>query len=188
MMASATVAPLEDRSDPGFALVACLLLALVAAAAAASTQLAAVVESRIAHNAVTRERAFEAAEYGLREALHDARRATSATRDLPLFFPEGPSDTAEVPGAPGDAYSYRLYYEGRHDGPAAEAAGLVEFHFVAEATGVADGGATDTHVQRFYVLRVSEWTGDADAPCEECALEAFEVGPWRTSWLQAQAE
>jgi hypothetical protein len=179
--------PSNHHDNRGFALVACLLLALLAAAAAAATQLAAGVASRIALNSVTRERAFEAAEYGVHAALRDVRRTTSATREAPLVFPE--DDTADVPGTPGDAYSYRLYYEGRHEGPAAEAAGLVEFHFVAEATGLAVDGASDTHVQRFYVLRDPGWTGDAEAlPCEECPGEAIDLRPWRTSWLQTQAE
>ena len=180
--------PSSFRAGRGFVLVACLLLALLAAAGVTATQLASVVDSRISLNAVARERAFEAAEYGLHEALRDTRRATSATAAAPLVFPAAPAVTAAVPGAPGDGYAYRLHYEGRRDGPAA-AAGLVEFHFVAEATGVAGGGATDTHVQRFYVLRAPAWTGDAAVPpCAECAAEAVELRPWRTSWLQAQAE
>jgi hypothetical protein len=70
--------------------------------------------------------------------------------------------------------------------------GIEAYHFVIEATGASARGATDTHVQGFYLLVPADpaATVDADACPDrsgDCgSLADFE--PRRTYWLQKSAE
>jgi hypothetical protein len=67
--------------------------------------------------------------------------------------------------------------------------GLRAYHFVVEATGMSSRGATDSHVQGFYVLGPetppATLTPPACAPdCSDPSIYA----PVRTFWLQRDAE
>jgi hypothetical protein len=155
---------------------------------------AALIEQRIAANLDQRERAFQAAEYGIELAIHSTDLTTSLTQDAPRWVP---SDGTQVPlpDSTTDGYAYRLYLAAitpsglpAHD----PASVLTAFHFVIEASGYSARGAADTHVQSFKVLRPAEWTGGpAFADCapadEDCVPMPFPA-PRRTSWVQIEAE
>jgi hypothetical protein len=164
------------------------MLATIIAMIATSTQLAAVVTLRLAHNAEQRDRAFEAAEHAVQAALGGAPLATTYTPEAPLVFPALPAATAPVPDGNGDGFAYRLHYLGRRAAAGDDGLPGMEFHFAVEATGVTPSGATDTHVQGFFVRREAGWVSDAAEPCEDACAPAVAAPPQRTFWLQSQAE
>ena len=178
----------------GFALAACLLLLTVLAILSIAGFTAALVEQRIAANLEQRERAFQAAEYGVEQAINSTDLATSLTRDAPRSVPANGAQVP-LPDSTVDGYAYRLYLAAvtpsglpAHD----PASALTAFHFVIEASGYSSRGAADTHVQSFKVLRPADWTGGpasadcapADADCEPMPYPP----PVRTSWVQLEAE
>jgi type IV pilus assembly protein PilX len=178
----------------GFALVTCLLLLTVFAILALAGFTAALVEQRIASNVDERERAFQAAEFGIEQALRTADLGTSLTTDAPLAVPDD-DGTLALPGAAADRYAYRLYFAGASPSglPALDpAAMLTAFHFVIEATGHGPRGAAANHVQSFKVLRPATWTqGPADASCDPSDADCvppLAAGPVRTSWIEVDAE
>jgi len=96
-----------------------------------------------------------------------------------------------VPCSTPDAYTYRLYYDASTDPPAGTGthAGLKAYHFVVEATGTSARGATDTHVQGFYVLGPEVTPGVLTPPaCAPGCSDPGAYGPRRTFWLQKGAE
>jgi hypothetical protein len=177
------------HGEHGVALVFCLLLLAMFALLGLPTLSAAVVELRLAQNADLQERAFQAAEYAIDEAVRTADLGTADTFDMPRTIPA--SGTLPVPGAAGDAYSFRLYFAQAtpivEPDPTAPPSGQLEFHFVAEATGYAARGAADTHVQGFRIVREAGWTSDAAACSPEPACVA-PAAPLRTFWYAQGGE
>jgi hypothetical protein len=179
------------HGERGLALVFCLLLLGVFALLGLPTLSAAIVELRLAQNADLQQRAFRAAEHALDVAVRTADLTIADTFATPRRVPE--SGTLPVPGAPGDSYSFRLYFAQSMPvaatDPAAAPADSHEFHFVVEATGHAARGAADTHVQGFRIVRATGWTEDAAAPgCStdpDCDAPA---APVRTFWYAAGSE
>jgi hypothetical protein len=178
----------------GFALATCLLLLAVFAIVAAAGFTAALVELRIASNVQERDRAFQAAEYGIGQALQAPAIGTALTTAAPLIVPPEGGTTALPDDSP-DSYSYRLYYAGSTPSglpPAHPAAAMTAFHFIIEATGISARGGTSRQVQSFKVRRPPAWmAGPADATCEPAdpACMALPVpAPVRTSWLETEAE
>jgi type II secretory pathway pseudopilin PulG len=178
------------HGERGLALVFCLLLLGVFALLGVPALSAAIVELRLAQNADLQQRAFRAAEHALDVAVQTADLTVAETFATPRVIPE--SGALPVPGAPGDSYSYRLYFAQSMPvatpDPAAPA-DRREFHFVVEATGHASRGATDTHVQGFSIVRATGWTADASTPdcspdpeCDEPAA------PVRTFWYATGSE
>jgi PilX N-terminal len=179
----------------GFALVFVLpLLALIAIVSLASFA-AAIVDQRMAANVEQRERAFQAAEFAIAQALRAPGLGTATTYASPLIEPAAGGVRAIAGSAP-DGYAYRAYFDRAlppADAPEAAAAGVLAFHFVVEATGHAGRGARDVHVQGFRLLRPAGWT--ADPPPAACAPDdaGCEAAPTypaaeRTFWLQVEAE
>lgn len=180
------------RRRRGFALATCLLLLTVFAVLAIAGFTAALVEQRIAANVELRERSFQAAEYGIEQALQAPDLATSATLVAPRIMP-ATGGSVPVPDAAVDSYSYRLYFAGSTPSglPVTDPAALLEaYHFVIEATGFSARGARSTLVQYFKVLRPAGWTG-GPATCApddgSCAALPYPP-PSRTSWREAEAE
>lgn len=180
------------RHVQGFALATCLLLLTVFAILAVAGFTAALVEQRIAANVELRERSFQAAEYGIEQALRAPDLAISATLAAPRTVP-ATGGSVPVPDAAGDSYAYRLHFAGSTPSglPPTDPAALLEaFHFVIEATGFSARGARSTLVQNFKVLRPAGWTG-GPATCApgdgSCAAQPSPP-PIRTSWFEAEAE
>jgi len=180
------------RRRRGFALATCLLLLTVFAILAVAGFTAALVQHRIAANVELRERSFQAAEYGIEQALQAPDLATSATLVAPRTVP-ATGGTVPVPDAAVDSYSYRLYFAGSTPSglPATDPAALLEaFHFVIEATGFSARGARSTLVQNFKVVRPAGWTGGPAtcAPDDGSCADLHHHPPSRTSWREAEAE
>jgi type II secretory pathway pseudopilin PulG len=178
----------------GFALVTCLLLLTVFAILAVAGFTAALVEMRIASNLQERERAFQAAAFGIEQGLQAAALGTGLTTVASLRVPAG-GGTMLLPASTADSYTYRLYFAGSTPSglpPLHPAAALTAFHFVIEATGYSSRHATSTQVQSFKVLRPAGWSaGPANAACDpaDAACVPLPVpGPLRTSWIEVEAE
>jgi type II secretory pathway pseudopilin PulG len=187
-------APPASRQNAGFALVTCLVLLTVFAIVAVAGFTAALAELRIASSLTERERAFQAAEYGIEHALATSALATSLTPAAPLRVPAAGS--LPVPqAAAGDAYAYRVYFAGATPSglpPPHPAAPLTAFHFVIETTGYSARGASSRQVQSFKVLRAATWTdGPARFACDPADAGCIALpipDPLRTAWLEAEAE
>lgn len=182
------------RRAPGFALATCLLLLVVFAILAVAGYTAALVQLRIAANVAERDRAFQAAEYGIEQALQAPAISTSLTMTAPLVEPANGGVTS-LPADSPDSYAYRLYFAGSTPSglpPGHPSAALTAFHFIVEATGFSSRRGTSTQVQSFKVLRPGDWTaGPVIAGCDpaDTACVAPPVpGPVRTSWVEAAAE
>ena len=178
----------------GLALVTCLLLLSVFAIIAVAGFATALVEMRIAGNVADRERAFQAAEYGIEQGLRTAALSTALTAIEPLRVPAA-GGAAALPGSSADAYAFRLYFAGATPSglpPLHPAAALTAFHFIVESTGYGSRGGRSHQVQSFKVLRPSTWSaGPADARCDpaDATCVAPPVpGPVRTSWVEVDAE
>jgi hypothetical protein len=183
------------RVERGAALAICLLLLPIATLLGVSAMGTATRELRMAANAEYRERAFQAAEFAIEQAIAtpddiDPRYTYSSPRRVPASA----GTVFSVPGAPTDTYSYVLYYDPAPDGSGVSAedasAGLEAYHFVVEATGTSARGAADVHVQGFYVLRPVGWAGAStvcDGEADDCST-APGAEPRRTFWRQLDSE
>lgn len=182
------------RRPRGIALATCLLLLTVFAILAVAGFTAALIEQRIAANLEQRERAFQAAEYGIEQAIHSPDLDTSLTPGEPRLVP-AIGARVPLPGNSADGYAYRLYLAATTPSglpPHDPGSLLTAFHFVIEASGYSTRGAAATHVQSFKVLRPADWTsGPAFAGCapadEDCVPLPYPQ-PARTSWVQLEAE
>ncbi len=174
----------------GIVLVVALLLLMVLTLLGTTGLVTAVLELRMAANVQYQARAFEAAEFGIEQAMHSPGLATSIGYASPVVVPSsGAAPT--VPGSPPDAYTYRLYYDASTDPPADTGSntGLKAYHFVVEATGISAQGATDTHVQGFYVLGPEVPPAVLTPPaCAPACSNPGAYGPKRTFWLQKGAD
>lgn len=169
----------HPRCQNGAALVIGLLLAMVLAVLATHGLSTSVVDLRTAATTEHRERAFQAAEFGIEQALASAGLLTTYTYSRPLLVPAS-GGPLELPGSASDSYAYRLYYD-TSAGPVplpdgGPDAGLVAYHFVIESTGRSLRGAEDTHVQGFCVI----------APAGLVDLSGHERR--RTHWRQNRAD
>jgi type IV pilus assembly protein PilX len=177
----------------GIALATCLLLLAVFAILAIAGFSTALIEQRIAANVAHREQAFQAAEYGIEQALHAGDLAIASTYGSPRLVP---GDGTRLPMPSGDdSYAYRIYFAAATPSglpPTDPAAALTAFHFVIEATGHGPRGARATHSQSFRVLRPADWIGGAAAgdcaPADEACVNLPGDGPRRTAWVQLEAE
>jgi len=178
----------------GIALAVCLPILAVLAMIGLAAYAAAIVELRMAANVEYQVRAFEAAEFAIEQALLADDLGTAYTYTSPRIVP-AQAARLSVPGRPGDAFSYRLYFAEAQplDGTRAGSGDdVLAFHFVIEATGYSARGAQDLHVQGFYVARTMGWTGDGDAtgcPDQTSTCNATPYPPpERTYWLQPDSE
>lgn len=174
----------------GVVLAITLLLMMVLTLLGTSGLVTSVLELRMAANAQYQARAFAAAEYAIEQAIHTPGLATSISYASPLVVPAS-GDAPTVPGSSPDSYTYQVYFDTAttpvSGGEAME--GLRAYHFVVEATGKSSRGATDSHVQGFYVLGPeippAALTPPPCAPdCSDPSIHA----PVRTFWMQRNAE
>jgi len=186
--------PRARRRERGAALAIGLLLLPVATLLAVAAMATATLELRMAANADYRERAFQAAEFAIEQAINSPDLRTAYTSASPKIVPATGSPLG-VPGSTADTYSYRLYYDptpaGSATPPESASAGLEAYHFVIEASGRSARGAQDLHVQAFYVLHPIGWSGTTSAGCEASTTECVDAPgsrPQRTYWRQQDAE
>lgn len=137
----------------GAALVVGLMLLLVLTVLGITGVVTAALELQMSGNTQFQERAFQAAEFGIEQAINAPDLSTSTT----LAAPKVVAPTT-VQGATTDRYGYRLYYDNSAGstpvpgGGYSIGTGLEAYHFVVESTGSSVRGAQDTHVQSFYIL------------------------------------
>jgi type IV pilus assembly protein PilX len=143
-----------NRPAPGFqrqqgaALVVGLILLLVLTILAVSGVFTSTMELRMVRNTQSQERAFQAAEVAIEDALANPVLSTSAA------FSQG--DTA-VPNSDPDTYSYELQFVGQAPlgtGMTGYSIGSAfqTYHFEVEATGNGPDNAVADHTQSFYVV------------------------------------
>ena len=197
-------APLHARRQAGVALaIGLALLALFTVLAIAGMQ-AAAIELLMAGNEQARQRAFEAAEAGIEQALADASFSVdpeaaataygdpTAVEPLPIPGSGTPIDgCADDPGQPDLHCEYFLRFD-----PAAgatllpgmdPAGGLRAYHFVIDSVGVAARGARSEHVQSFYIVGPADLLQECIAGLGACMLTTT-ASPVRTTWRQRGAD
>lgn len=143
-----------NRSHPpagrqrGAALVVGLILLLVLTILAVSGVFTSTMELRMVRNTQTQERAFQAAEVAVEDALANPVLSTSTT------FTQA---TTAVPNSPGDTYAYQLQFVGQTPlgtGMTGFSIGSAfeSYHFQVTATGNGPDNALSQHTQSFYVV------------------------------------
>jgi len=177
----------SQRPQHGAALVAGLLLLLVLTVLGTSGMVTATLELQMAGNVQWQERAFQAAEFALEQAIHTADLRTTYTVASARHFPAAGGEQA-VPGSATDTYHYHLYFDSSATGlpppnTAPGGSGLVAFYFVVEGTGTSARGATETHEQSFYVVAPANCFADG------VSCRHFSAGERvRTYWIQKGVE
>ena len=135
-------------SQQGAALVVGLVLLLVLTILAVSGVVTSTMELRMARNMQTQERAFQAAEVAIEDALSNPVLSTSSV------FTQA---TVAVPDSAGDTYSYQLQFAGQTPlgtGMTGFSIGTTfqSYHFQVEAVGNGPDNALAEHTQNFYVV------------------------------------
>jgi type IV pilus assembly protein PilX len=134
--------------EGGAALVVGLILLMVLTILAVSGVMTSTLELRMVGNTQLQERAFQAAEVAVEDALANPVLSTS----VPFTQPTIPN-----PNSPYDQYSYQLQFVG--EAPVGTGmtgysigAGFTTYHFQVDATGTAPGNALAQHVQSFFIV------------------------------------
>lgn len=138
----------SPRHQSGAALVIGLILLLVLTILAVSGVVSSTLELRMAGNQQQQERAFQAAEVAVEQALASPMLSTTAADVQAL---------TTAPGSTVDQYEYRLEYAGEAAiGPGLPGYSLgssfTAYHFAVDARGVSTGGAESRHAQGFYIV------------------------------------
>jgi PilX N-terminal len=174
------------RLQRGAALVIASVILLIITLLGVLSLAAAALELRMSGNLQYQDRAFQAAEFAIEQALSSELLSTAITFSSPRTFP-APGAEALVPGSGTDTYAYRLYFDSSAGGtliPGGSASGtvLVAYHFVIVGTGHSSRGARATHTQGFYV------TGppDCDVAGAMCSFDTAQR--MKTFWEQQGAE
>jgi type IV pilus assembly protein PilX len=139
---------LGPRRQQGAALVIGLILLVVLTILAVSGVFTSTMELRMVRNTQSQERAFQAAEVAVEDALANPVLSTSA------IFNQA---TIAVPNVPGDTYSYRLQFVGQAPlgtGMTGYSIGtsFQTYHFQVDATGNGPDSSVSNHTQSFYVV------------------------------------
>jgi len=178
-----------ERPPPqrGAILITGMLLLLLVSTLGLSALVMASLELQMSANFQHQERAFQAAEFAIEQAIRSPDLSTVYTIASPKLLPASGADPF-VPGSATDTYRYRLYYDTSAgstavpDG-AALGPGISAYHFIIEATGRSSRGAADTHTQSFYVL-VPAGCLPGVGSCG--SLPGY--APTRSYWAQKDAE
>ena len=180
-----------------------VLLAVLTVLAMAGMQ-AAAIELLMAGNEQQRQRAFEAAEAGIEQALGSASfdldpAATAAMYDDPAAVEavpipgrgtpiDGCSDDAGRPDARCEYFVRFDQATGATVMPGMDPdAGQRAYHFVIDSIGVAGRGARSEHTQSFYVLGPAGRIEGCLSGAGSCDL-APATPPVRTTWRQRGAD
>jgi type IV pilus assembly protein PilX len=132
----------------GAALVIGLVLLLIVTILAISGVFTANMELRMVRNTQSQERAFQAAEVAVEDALANPVLSTSTP------FTQA---TIAVPNSAGDTYSYQLQFVGQTPlgtGMTGFSIGTAfqSYHFQVDSTGNGPDNALAQHTQSFYVV------------------------------------
>ena len=138
----------SGRRQQGAALVVGLVLLVVLTVLAVSGVFTSTMELRMVRNTQSQERAFQAAEVAVEDALANPVLSTSAA------FTQAATN---VPNAAPDQYSYTLQFVGSSPlgtGMTGYSIGSAfqSYHFQVDATGTGPDGAVSNHTQSFYVI------------------------------------
>ena len=136
------------RRQQGAALVVGLILLVVLTILAVSGVFTSTMELRMVRNTQSQERAFQAAEVALEDALANPVLSTSAGFN---------QATINVPNAAPDSYSYQMQFVGQTPlgtGMTGYSIGSAfqAYHFQVDSTGNGPDGAVANHTQSFYVV------------------------------------
>jgi type IV pilus assembly protein PilX len=136
------------RRQQGAALVIGLILLVVLTILAVSGVFTSTMELRMVRNSQSQERAFQAAEVAVEDALANPVLSTSAVFN---------QATVAVPNSPGDTYSYSLQFVGETPlgtGMTGYSIGSAfqSYHFQVDTTGNGPDSAVSNHTQSFYVI------------------------------------
>jgi type IV pilus assembly protein PilX len=137
------------RRQQGAALVIGLILLVILTILAVSGVFTSTMELRMVGNTQNQERAFQAAEVAIEDALANPVLSTSTVFNQAEIA---------VPNSPGDTYSYRLQFVGQAPlgtGMTGYSIGtsFTTYHFQVDATGRNPASnATASHTQSFYVV------------------------------------
>jgi len=175
------------RRERGTVLVTVLLLLLVISILGASAMVMAALELQMSGNLEYHERAFQAAEFAIEQAIRSPDLSTAYTMASPKRVPASGADPS-VPGSATDTYRYRLYYDTTAGSTAVPGGnilgpGILAYHFIVEATGKSARGAEDRHTQSFYVL-VPAGCLPRGGACGKLSSYA----PTRSYWVTDNAE
>lgn len=132
----------------GAALVVGLILLLVLTILAVSGVLTSTMELRMVRNTQSQERAFQAAEVAVEDALANPVLSTSSV------FVQAP---VAVPNGYGDTYAYQMQFVGQTPlgtGMTGFSIGSAfqSYHFQVDSTGNGPDNALAQHTQSFYVV------------------------------------
>jgi type IV pilus assembly protein PilX len=132
----------------GAALVVGLILLVVLTILAVSGVFTSMMELRMARNTQSQERAFQAAEVAVEDALGNPVLSTSAPFNQP---------TTPVPNGGGDQYAYTLQFAGQTPlgtGMTGFSIGTAfqAYHFQVIAAGTGPDNSAAQHTQSFYVI------------------------------------
>jgi len=136
------------QQQKGAALVVGLILLVVLTILAVSGVFTSTMELRMVRNTQSQERAFQAAEVAVEDALANPVLSTSAA------FNQG---TTAVPNSAPDTYTYQLQFVGQSP-LGTDTAGysigsaFQSYHFQVDATGNGPDNALAEHTQSFYVV------------------------------------
>jgi type IV pilus assembly protein PilX len=145
-----------SRQD-GAALVVGLILLLVLTVLGITGVVTAALELQMSGNTQFQERAFQAAEFAIEQAVNSPSLSTTNVYTNKLVVPASGSNPT-MPSSTSDNYKYSLYYDSTSAGTPVPGggysigSGLEAYHFVVESTGASARGAQDIHTQSFYIL------------------------------------
>lgn len=136
------------QRQQGAALVVGLILLLVLTILAVSGVFTSNMELRMVRNTQSQERAFQAAEVAIEDALANPVLSTS------VGFNQG---TTAVPNSDPDTYTYQLQFVGQTPlgtGMTGFSIGSAfqSYHFQVQANGTGPDNAVADHTQSFYVV------------------------------------
>lgn len=174
------------RRQRGAALIVTSVLLVIVALLSVTGLVAASLELQMSGNQQYQERAFQAAEFAVQQALNSAPLSTTYTITNPKTFP-APGVDALVPGAVSDTYAYRLFYDNSAGGTplpngSDSDAALLAYHFVISSTGHSSRGAQAMHTQGFYVI------GPASCAVAGAECNFDTAARIKSFWIQQSAE
>jgi hypothetical protein len=188
------------RRQSGVVLAISLLLLLILTVLAMAGMQAATVELQMAAAEQHQQRAFQAAEAGIEQAIAAGMFTLDPAAAAACYDDPASPEPMPIPGtgtpitacpATSDDPAVRCEYFLRFDAASGVTpvpgagqdvdAGLRAYHFVIDAVGVAGRGARSEHMQSVYVVGPATQLAACQANRAECALDAARA-PVRTYW------
>ena len=150
--------PARSR-ESGAALATALILLVVLTLLAITGTVTATLELQMAGNAQYQERAFEAAEHSIEQAMISPALTTADTITSPGSPACSPSCTVPTSG---DSYDYDVYFDTSAGGTPvigggySLGTGIEAYHFIVDSEGESSRGARSEHTMSFYILGPGE--------------------------------